>query len=201
VTNPPQFIPQKHTAPFLVAATAAPNVGTVKVVDTQDPQALAHVTFAADVISQDDPPDSTGQFQEVHSRLFIDYGVEIAVGMPFHYAIPGTRLAAGTLDQTTGRRVSATWSPMADAVLPGCHTATLMASHLFDEQSMCPVCADDFSMISWQILFCDSSQGTCNALPIMGPGQCQAITTSCAAVESKSDAGSSCPDLVDGGAM
>jgi hypothetical protein len=198
ITDPPQFTPQQHTAPFLVASTAAPDLREVVIVDAQN---LVLQTFAADVISQDDPADSTGQFQQVHTRLYIDYGFAVAPGEPFRYVIDGDTIAAGTLDETTGRRVSATWQPAVYGVDPGCHTATLIASHVFDDQPGCPVCTDDYSILSWQLLRCDSSiAGDCDELPVSGPGECPPITTSCATVESESDAGSSCPDLTDGGA-
>jgi hypothetical protein len=199
ITDTPQFTPQTHTAPFLVAATADPDSRTIVIVDNDT---LA-VTFAADVISQDDPPDSTGQFQEVNSRLYLDYGIPGGGGLPFpYYPIPGGMVNAGTLAQTTGRRISATWQPPERDVPLGCHTATLIVSHIFDEQSGCPVCIDDFSTITWQVLRCDSSMpGNCDELPITGAGACQAPTTNCATAESESDAGSSCPDLSDGGAM
>jgi hypothetical protein len=200
ITDTPQFTPQTHTAPFLVAATAYPDLRTVVVVDTQK---LMPEMFAADVISQDDPPDSTGQFQEVHSRLYLDYGIPGGIGLPFpYYPITGDSLLPGTLAQTTGRRISATWQPAEQDVPLGCHTATLMVSHLFDDQPGCPVCVNDFSMISWQVLRCDSSVlGNCDQLPVTGAAACQTPTTDCATVESESDAGASCPDLTDGGAM
>lgn len=198
ITDTPQFTPQTHTAPFLVAASASPDPRTVVIVDTQN---LVPVTFAADVVSQDDLLGSTGAFQKVYSRLYLDYGVPGGGGLPFpYYPITGETIDPGTLEQTTGRRVSALWYPHEADVSLGCHTATLIVSHIFDDQPGCPVCAGDSSMLTWQVLRCDSSMvGNCNALPVTGPDMCQPITTGCPTVET--DAGSSCPGLTDGGAM
>ena len=202
ITDTPQFTPQTHTAPFLVAASAYPDPHTVVIVDVVEGQNPPPVIFAADVVSQDDPLGSTGQFQFVYSRLYLDYGVQGTGGLPFpDYPISGEHVAPGTLAQTQGRRVQAQWLPGERDVSLGCHTATLMVSHLFDDQPGCPVCPNDSSMISWQVLRCNSSLpgNDCNALPILGPGMCQPITTGCPSVEA--DAGSSCPDLADAGAM
>ena len=61
--------------------------------------------------------------------------------------------------------------------LPGVRavTATLIVSHGFDDQPGCPVCADDFSTVTWLVNRCDMSTGSCDNLPV----PCPTVTTSC----------------------
>src|SRR5262249_32212570 len=97
-----------------------------------------------------------------------------------------------------GRRVSVQWPPRIYQVDPGCHTATLIASHIFDDTG-CPSCLDDYSTLTWQILRCDSSKpGDCDTLPVTGGASCAGLTGSCERVRPKA-AGSSCPEDSDGG--
>ena len=195
ITDPPQFTAQQHTAPFLVASSASPDVRSVVIIHSNS---VDTTTFSADVVSQDDPAGSTGQFQQVQSRLYIDYGFTGGPGQPFRYAIQGTTIDPGTLEQTTGRQVSASWFANDPPVDPGCHTATLVASHMFDPVPECWACENDFSTITWQVLYCDPSvTGDCDSLPLNG-------TTGCAALGSNTceqvNAESSCPEVTDGGA-
>jgi len=198
ITDPPQFTAQQHTAPFLVPSSAEPDARSVIIIDSAS---IGTETFSAEVISQDDPAGSTGQFQNVQSRLYIDYGFLAGPGQPFRYVLPGTTIGSGTLSQTTGRRVSASWFAGTNPVDPGCHTVTLVASHLFDDVPECPACDDDFSTITWQVLRCDSSMGTCASLPVTGAMGCPPLAYSCELVHAESDAGSSCPDLNDAGVL
>jgi hypothetical protein len=199
ITDPPQFTTQQHTAPFLVPSSASPDARSVVILDIRN---LGTETFSAEVISQDDPAGSTGQFQQVQSRLYIDYGFTPGPGQPFRYVLPGTTLDPGTIDQTTGRRVSASWFADSPPVDLGCHTVTLVASHIFDAVPECPACNDDFSTITWQVLSCDSSSSTngCASLPLTTAGTgCPPLDNSCEQVAAESDAGSSCPEATDGG--
>ncbi len=197
ITDSPQFQVPQHTAPFLVAASASPDTRGIVRVDTS---ALTSEPFSADVVSQDDPAGSGGQFQQVSSRLYIDYGFNEVPGLPFRYVLSGNTLQPGTLDQTSGRRVSVTWYPQVDTVTAGCHTATLVVSHLFDDVPGCWACNDDFSTLTWWVNACDSSMGTCTDLPVMGATGCPdpATLTSCETV--LADAGSTCPEAADAGA-
>jgi hypothetical protein len=200
ITDSPQFQVPAHTAPFLVAATALPDVRNVVVVDSASPNFDDGYQFQANVISQDDPAGSGDAFTTVHSNLYIDYGLGEVPGLPFRYVIPGTDLAAGgTLDETTGRTVTATWYPQLDSVADGCHTATLIASHIFVDPSGCPACDNDYSTLTWLVLACDSSMmGSCDPLPTM-MGECleSPHLTTCASA--LADAGSQCPESTDGG--
>jgi hypothetical protein len=201
ITDPPQFTAQNHTGPFLVPSSADPDPRAVVVIDDVG-LGLGAETFSADVISQDDPADSSGQFQKVNSRLYIDYGFTAGPGQPFRFVIGGSSVDPGTLDQTSGRRVTSTWFASSNPVDSGCHTVTLVASHIFDAVPECPVCDDDYSTITWQVLRCDSSiPHDCEQLPITGTTGCAALgNNTCEQVHAQSDAGSSCPELVDGGA-
>ncbi len=200
ITDPPQFTAAQHTAPFLVPSSASPDARSVVILDVRN---LGTETFSAEVVSQDDPAGSTGQFQQVQSRLYIDYGFTAGPGQPFRYVLPGTTLNPGTLDQTTNRVVSASWFANSPPVDLGCHTVTLVASHIFDAVPECPACNDDFSTITWQVLSCDSSiMDGCNSLNLIAAGTmvgCPPTDNSCEMVAAQSDAGSSCPEVTDGG--
>jgi hypothetical protein len=202
ITDAPQFQAQQHTAPFLVASSADPDPRSVVLWDTIDPP-MAGQTFSADVISQDDPAGSADLFTQVGARLYIDYGLSAGVGLPpFRYVLGDSMLpSGGTLDETSGRRISVTWYP-SYTVETGCHTATLVVSHIFDEMG-CPACDDDFSTLTWQVLACAESNDTCNALPVSGTAGClPAPLTSCETFHAQSDAPSTCPGITaDGGAQ
>lgn len=193
LTDPPQFKPAKHTRPFLLEATADPDPRAVLVVDSAlIPSTQNTLPFSANVMSQDDPADSTSptSFQQVEAWLYVDYGLDDAdpLSPPHRFAFPATRLdPGGTLDDID-RRVKAVWRPGLQKVDPGCHTVTLVVAHKFDDLQ-CPLCVDDFSAITWQILRCDRTKlGDCDALPVSGPGSCESLTNSCATVRAKLEA-------------
>lgn len=198
ITSTPTFQEQKHTAPFLIPSTAQPDLRLVKIVADGD----TTVTFSAEVVSQDDPADGTGVFKNVQSRLYIDYGTTVpGSAQPYFDVIGGTTLSAGTVDQTSGRQVTVVWPTQSPPVTYGCHTATLVVSHLFDAVPQCPACEDDFTMLTWQVLRCGASQ-SCDALPLTEDGACAVQSnplqaTSCEAVHAAH--GSSCPSTADGG--
>src|SRR5262249_6684508 len=62
ITSTPQFQPQEHTAPFLVATTADPDSRSLVILDAAN---KGTTNFKAEVISQDDQPGSGGLFQKV----------------------------------------------------------------------------------------------------------------------------------------
>ncbi|MFT3775682.1 MAG: hypothetical protein QM820_60825 [Minicystis sp.] len=212
ISDPPQFRPAKHTRPFLVEATADPDPRAVLAVDsTLLGSSQSTITFSANVISQDDPVDSTSgsAFQQVKAWLYLDYGLAQDPLLPYAFVIPpANELSPGATLDDKSRRVSATWRPALQPVEPGCHTVTLVVSHKFDDLQ-CPVCDDDFSTITWQILRCNRSLGDddCNKLPVAGTGSCEKLTNSCATVRAKleaADAGlAACPEdeTADGGAQ
>ncbi len=203
ITSAPQFNAQQHTRPFLDPTTALPDPREVVIVD--EVNLMLHpntpITFSADVISQDDAAGSTGAFQMVDSFLYIDYGIVSDTGQPFAWAIEGSEINPGTIDQTN-RSVSAPWFPDHEMVGYGCHTATLVASHLFDRgsgpASACPVCGDDYTFITWLVNRCDSTTtgvNDCDALST----ECPAVVSSCAMVQPTDPSATSCPDAPDAG--
>jgi hypothetical protein len=198
ITDVPQFQAPKHTEPFLLESCADPPVSSVVLVKSSD---LNEQTFRACVVSQD---DASGTFAQVSSKLYIDYGFPAATTQPFRYEFPGTSLTpAGTLDAPMQRTVLAKWLPAINMVDLGCHTATLIVSHNFDMLTSCPICTDDFSTLTWQILRCDESMmGNCESLALTGPGQCMpaAVDATCPAVQATAAGATPCPDAVpDGG--
>lgn len=206
ITDPPQFTAPQHTAPFLLQQTANPDPGQILVVNDVD--LPSEITFSAQVVSQDDSSPSAGAFYEIRTKLYIDYGFTDQPGKPFIWELDGTTIGAGTIE-TAGRLVAAQWDPAFNTVPDGCHTATLVASHIFDDQRLndtdCPVCADDYSTITWTMLRCNAGMtGThfdCTELPVMGPTSCAGLTSSCAQVLADAGPGAPiCPETVDGGA-
>jgi|HubBroStandDraft_6_1064221.scaffolds.fasta_scaffold274952_2 hypothetical protein len=172
------------TQPFL--ASAVPDPRQVLVVDTQALESSdAPIVFSATVTSFDQQP--------IESRLYIDYGSfsHGPAGPPFVASLPGSTLGAGPPGATSGT-ITAEWFPNMVQVDPGCHTATLMVSHQFDDGPGglgCPTCDSDSSAITWQVLRCDSAVGNCSELPLEA---CEALTNSCARV--RGDAGAEdCP--------
>ncbi len=205
ITDPPQFTAPQHTAPFLLQQTANPDPGQVLVVNDVD--LPSEITFSAQVVSQDDSSPSAGAFYQVEAWLYIDYGFTGQPGRPFLWAQGGTT-STGSIE-TAGRLAAADWDPTYEPVPFGCHTATLVASHIFDEHGLnptdCPVCADDYSTITWTMLRCNSGMtGTpfdCADLPVTGPASCAGLTSSCAQVLADAGPGTPvCPESVDGGA-
>jgi hypothetical protein len=203
ITSTPDFTAPQHTAPFLIASSAKPAADQVVTLDAAYP---GDEVFSADVMSQDDPAGGMGQFQTVHVLLYIDYGITFpGLSQPYRYAIHSTsELPSGTIDQT-GRNVSVTWAWSGGpySVDRGCHTATLIVSHGFDQAPECPTCDDDASTITWQILRCDTTtqKDDCNDLPLTATGACATqsqMPNSCRAVHQMM--GSTCPDTTDGGA-
>jgi hypothetical protein len=203
ITDPPQFTPPKHTVPFLVEATASPDAKAILAVDKQlFSTTQSVIQFSAEVVSQDDPTSAMTDFTQVEGKLYIDYGLHGPnLQQPFRFVFNGSpTLPSGALGQT-GRRITASWSPSLVDVAPGCHTATLIVSHKFDDLSDCPVCPDDFSAITWQILRCDRSVDGCKDLPVSGAGSCEDLTNSCALVRDLQGSNAeACSESGDGGA-
>lgn len=174
ITDPPQFKLPTHSKPLLDQTTADPDPALVKLVQNAD--LTKKITFSAEVTSQEDPP-GTSDFDTLHARLYIDYGTPNEF-QAYRYALPTT------IRTTDGkRRVSADWIPASWPVGPGCHRATLIVMHAFDDFTQCPTCPGDYSTITWQLLRCDMSEPpSCDALPISGTGSCEGWTNTCSAV-------------------
>jgi hypothetical protein len=177
VTSVPEFQPPEEAGPFLLSATADPDPRKIVLLDEQNITPSFFVSFAADVVSQDDPKNPE---RRVKVRLYIDYGLEDqgTPEQPFRFVILANPLDPGTIDQTTGRRAAVKWFPAAHQVGFGCHTATLVASREFDETTGCPKSADDYSMITWQVFHCDESDPAVGC-EMMDVSPCQKLTRSC----------------------
>ena len=80
----------------------------------------------------------------------------------------------------------------------GCHTATMIVSHLFDDQTHCPVCTDDFSAITWHFVICPDLTTCTTTADISG---CLNLHNDCPAVQAALvDAGAApaCPETTTG---
>jgi hypothetical protein len=183
ITETPQFTARPHTRPMLVEATASPDPGQILLIDGTVPMQ----EFYADVISQDDPANISSPFEKVFSYLYLDYGID-GSSRPFRDVVQGSSLESGSLEQTK-RKVSVDWYPDDSRLNDGCHTATLIVSHKFDDLPTrppntppCPLCDDDFSTITWKMLVC-SNGGDCNDFPLTGPSSCEGLASkrNCAA--------------------
>lgn len=157
VTATPQFEAPKETAPQLVVSTADPDTRFVVVVDDFE-LGVFPKTFSADVVSEDGLAKDGTMNRPVHFRLYIDYGSDDYTDPFLTFIDREPPLDPGHIDDTTKRRASESWYPRAPPqVGNGCHTVTMMASHEFDDHTACPKDPTDFSMITWQVLRCDST--------------------------------------------
>lgn len=200
ITETPQFTARPHTRPMLVEATAYPDPGKILLIDGS----TVPVPFYAEVVSQDDPANASLPFEKVFSYLYLDYGIA-GSSRPFRDAVQGSPLASGSIEES-GRKVEVDWYPEDSRLNDGCHTATLIVSHQFDDSVTrplntppCPVCDDDISSITWTMLLCMNG-GDCADLPLSGPTSCEGIDPgkrSCAAWRDVHP-GTTCPE--DGGA-
>lgn len=182
VTSMPQHEEPTQTPPQLIFATADPDPRRVVVVDSADLKIKNTLHFAADVMSQDDP-GSTVEF-----RLYLDYGVPGPD--PFRVVIDRAAPLDPGVITDTGRRGVEPWTPdSTPQILPGCHTATLMASHEFDRATACPKDPDDYSLITWQILRCDSSKPDEAPCDQMVLDECLTWTRTCASAAAEADGG------------
>lgn len=196
ITDPPQFKLPAHTRPLLDATTANRDPSDVVVID--ETNAHTPVTFSVDVISQEDVSENS-EFHKLQARFFIDYGAPADL-KPYLYLGP-TQI---TSSPDGKRRVTAQWFPDAQPVGSGCHRATLFVMHAVDSFTQCPLCADDYSTLTWKILRCDRSKGECDNLVLNGLGECPELTNTCPTLRARlADAGievDSCPEAdTDGG--
>lgn len=198
ITDPPQFTPPVHKQPFLDASSAVPTQKEVFIVDDVliENGQQSEITFSALLTTQDDPPETgSSRFRRTLVSLYIDLGLNTDDVQPYAWQFYGTGPEEGTTYADPPLQVGVTWRPGSKKVDRGCHTATLVASHDFDQEvTRCPVCATDVSMITWQILRCNSSVGDCASLEMTGPTSCQEKLTNTCTSSRK------CADGADGGA-
>jgi hypothetical protein len=188
VTSKPQIEDPQTTPPFLIAASADPDVREFIKLEGDTP-----VTLFADVVSED------GQ-QDVQTALYVDYGLQSTVvpDWPYAWAIRGNQFPAGTLADGH-RRIHQTFYPSVNTLADGCHTLTLVVSHAFEQEAddrYCPVSLDDSSQLTWYVLKC-SAPGNCPVVDFTTEKQtCPVATVACpphagpdAGIASPGDAG------------
>jgi hypothetical protein len=175
VTSTPEFPDPQPTAPYLLASLAKPDPRQVYVFNTTE--STSFITFSANVVSQDIADDPI--YGHVSVLLYIDYGFPDNPNPALPYLevfeSPNSPLEPGSLEQTD-RRASVNWYP--NKSLLGCHTATMVASHRFTGGARCPADANDYSMITWQVFVCDSSDGK-NGCDLLDLSACKGWSRSC----------------------
>ena len=122
VLSPPEYDKPEQTAPMLVASAAFPDLRQTIYVFDDTP----FVEFGGAVLSEDagDP---------VQLAIYLDYGQRNAADRPYRNVVyPFEPIPPGTLADGPRTFLPKRWYPSVHAVLNGCHTATLMASHGFD---------------------------------------------------------------------
>jgi hypothetical protein len=180
--DPPTFDPPEQTRPLLLATKAAPSLqAIVASIDPTDQE-----NFSAEVLSEDTGVD-------VSFRLLVDYGRPNVLNDPYAFTADFDSLPAGTL--ATGPRPTPqfTWALSIFAADPGCHTVTLFASHVFDDQGSCPADLADSSQLTWIVEVCAPGgvcPTTCN-LPQAGCVDfvCEQPTVACPALSGGGGAG------------
>jgi hypothetical protein len=177
VTSTPSFEPPKRTAPFLVAASALPDVRNMILMDARTTPSKV---FSAEVVSEDNG-------QQVLGLLYVDYGYNPpGTDQPFRAMVANIReLDPSTLTDPNARTMRVTWLPEITGTSSGCHTVTLIASHDFDRETQCPKCLSDSSQITWQVFVCNSAIGD-DCKPDFSA--CAQWTKSCEAVPNPDDA-------------
>ena len=184
VTSTPDFTPPKRTAPFLVAASADPDLRGVFKVNTLEQQANLTFAFSADVVSED-------QGAKVFGHLYIDYGKGIdQPGLDTITEVPP--LDPSTMSDTS-RRISGKWNVKLSSlkIKNTCHTVTLIVSHEFDSATSCPVCRSDSSQLTWPVYVCDGDLSASDCHPDFSACESQPLKQGCGAAADP-DAGAEC---------
>jgi hypothetical protein len=170
VTSTTEFPEPRATPPFLhlTGALATPTGGIgvpvtkVVVLDPKKPD--LPVAFSADVQSED-------RGRSLLARVYIDYGSTSAGARnPFG---GGDQLPPGTFDQVRRIAAYASTSFIADSMAkPGCHTATLVVTHKWDNLNDVPERQDDTAIAVWFVLVGDGTtpMATCPGVPAPSAG-------------------------------
>lgn len=188
VASTPEFEKPQQTRPFLLAASADPDIREFVIIT--DEKANIRNEFSALVMSED-----VGE--PVKVALYIDYGEPNVEGRPFHKALTlFPDLPAGKLSDG-GRRIRAHLFPEQENVEPGCHTVTMIVSHEFD-YSGCPKSLDDSSQLTWTVLRCSSITDCATINADNSAKNCPSSNTSMNKLESCAEA-STGADAGDGG--
>jgi hypothetical protein len=158
VTSSPTFEDPERTPPFLVAATAQPDLREILVVNKFE--VSNPLVFSAGLRSEDNGESIVG-------LVVRNYGVEGSDTKPYEDEL-GRRVAEpGTLDDTS-RRLSVPWY-VNKADINGCANVSLLAMHKVDEITGCPVDPVDFDFLTWTVIVCEGSMDCCD--PTAGPGE------------------------------
>jgi hypothetical protein len=177
-TSSPQFDEPERTPPFLIAASADPDIREFLVVVDADTRR----DFNANVMSED-------RGAPIQIALYIDYGLSNPAGHPYKIAISDFQdVPPGTLADGP-RPVRSQWFPEVNPVSPGCHTITMMVSHEFDFRR-CPKRLSDSSQLVWRILRC-SSEDLCPPIDLANdcPSAGENPLLSCPETSQDADAG------------
>lgn len=181
VPSTTEFSEPEQTPPFLIGASADPDIREFLVVVDGE----SRKDFTASLLSED-------RGKAVQVALYIDYGRPNVAGQPFKNAITNfPEIAAGTMSDGP-RPVHAQWFPDIHPVSNGCHTITMMVTHEFDFLD-CPKRLSDSSQLVWKVLRC-ALRETCDPIlvddPQLGcPSAEQAPLESCPATSEGVDAG------------
>ncbi len=186
VTSTPDFTPPKRTPPFLIAASADPDLRGVLKVNTlaQKEAGNLPIAFSADVISED-------QGTNVYGHLYIDYGK--GVGQPGVDVITEIPPLDPSTMSDTSRRISGKWNFDISSlkIKNTCHTVTLIVSHEFDSATSCPVCRSDSSQLTWPVYVCDELIPASDCHPDFSACESQPLRQGCGA-SADPDAGAEC---------
>jgi len=178
VTSTPSYEAPERTPPFLSAQSAQPDLRQIKKIDLDLFSSNTSIEFGAAVRSEDNGAP-------VFGRLVLDYGVlNSGPGNPYRQDLGDwVQIPASTLDAPP-RKLAAQWFPASDTPTDGCHNVTLFATHDTGfNNGGCPADPTDFDFLSWTILVCKGSLGSCcdpTALPEDGgctQFQCPAISS------------------------
>lgn len=180
VTSVPDDETPTLTPPFILDGTAAPPVSDILEIkkDPTNPNKYTSVGLSVSVRSEDAGADLV-------PILYVDYGFyDEDQNLPFRAARLLDNLPAKTLSDGP-RSLAVAYRPT--ALLPGCHTVTLMVTHAFSP-NLCPKdTVGDSDQITWRFALCADSS---SCIADVDLSQCQFSS------EPKY-----CDDIVSGGAQ
>jgi hypothetical protein len=179
VTASPEFEETEQSRPILLPETAAPDLRSVLDIEKTTTQSQ---TIEAQLAQSED------KGQPIQVRLYVDYGVPLGnlIGQQVFF---GTDVTPFDASQPV-RIAQADINPVQLDL--GCHTATLIAAHEFDNPSGCPKRLADSSQLTWQILVREGESCSESTPPPAGEG-CFCAPKDPAALEALV----ACPDIAD----
>jgi hypothetical protein len=159
VTASPDFTPPERTRPEIVINDAYPPSPALGEFASYwlDPASSQYtpIEFSSWVQSED-------AGLAVQTMLLIDYGDQSGSSNgPYRWTVPGEPLAPATLSDGP-REVAIGWRPQSQEPI-GCHTVTLLTTHVFKQKNgayYCPAEPDDASLLTWFALVCGDATTT-----------------------------------------